>query len=192
MYVSTTFINAFASMLGMVFWKWLENLKKTAQKSDISTENPDFLGEIQAETAVKGQITRLRNARLKMLRDQLAAYNRRMEEQMLMDEIADLRGDIDDVDEGDLPENIEDALLMKILSPVLGGATPSSTTSQTETEPLGQVNFTDAQLDEIKAGVPKIHLQNLAKLDPVIRANLIRASFPHMDENSIARAVKRI
>jgi len=156
-------------------------------------QNHDFSDEERTRAV---EVSRER-ARLKRLQDQKAHELKMLEMERdriaLEDEIADLTDD--DEDEDFDTEDSADALLVKLLQPILQrGTHPVSPAAGSPATPspgaAAQIHLMDDQLREIWNNQP-VHIRSAAKVSSDERIEeVILSRYPNIDEDTLNRAIQ--
>lgn len=151
----------------------------------IRAKPPEEVEEIVSKSA----ITRLKNSKMRMLRDRLERLQRKEEERALMEDIEDIEQDLYGDDE---PQDTEKAgsleeMAMALLAPQLQKGLPN-----TSGTPPDLVNLSDEELIQLKDKIPKEHLKAISKLPKGLKIHQIRGAFPDLDEATVLRAAELV
>lgn len=105
-------------------------------------------------------------------------------------DIQDLRNELFPQDDEDEENNIEDTLLMSILTPLISKLQqPQETPIQTDKT---SVSMDNVAIKEVLAKLPKQYLKMGKKLPPEQLTGIIKQQIPLLDEESVIRAIKII
>jgi len=143
------------------------------------------------EIITKGAITRLKNQRLKMLQQEMEFLNNKLEERQLIEQIEeirqDLEGDYED-DQINTSQSFEEQFMGAVLGPILAKNQAQQTPVPQQSQ--SKVNLTDEQLLEHKQSIPENTLKMIKTLDQPAQMNLIKSTYPQLDEDTVLRAVE--
>lgn len=179
--------------------------KKTEKSHNLSNKIEITEDDIIAgEKELKAKMTRSRTARMKMMNDRIEFLRRKQEEAQLLQEIRDIEGDLmpdeDDFESDD--DGSPEAMLMKILAPILANKMGAPVPEQNSTTPMPEaipeqetpnihgISLTDDKLKEIKGRFTKTQIELFNKLSDEQKRALIVAEIPDIDDDTLERAIK--